>query len=246
MTEFLEQPAGSRSTKHSVQHSEESSDSLNSNEEEDFGEEATSNTSTSGSWSIDADIEFDRSDTEFKPPPFDELPTFSIRSASPGARSMSPFEPVSLFNLSISPISSLTDLTKDEDTLFGVSSLDGTKNDSRIFTKDSMGETDDDDDERISLDTITAQIGTPASHCSGKRLNLETIFEGVFLETPPKKRKFDSWRIRDLMFTNERISSYVREQQTTDAHQLQPPTSGHDTATHMLCDIFEHKIDLSE
>lgn len=233
MTEFVD-----KTTSSNQNNFEAIIDSSNDEDiEEDYSE---SYSSTSGSWVID-DTANDTGCAEFKLSS-DELPTFSIQSVSPSGRSLSPItyaaEPISLFNLSISPISSMNDLTQlneMDDDLFGVSSLEGTANGKR---KDSDI---DDDDERVSLDEITAQIKSPPAsqlHCSGKRLNLETIFEGVFLETPPKKRKFDSWRMRIKEITAERLHMYVQEQQLT-------PKTDQDATASNLCNIFDTKIDLS-
>lgn len=133
---------------------------------------------------------------------------------------------ISLLNLSISPITANPDdeLAKD---IFSHSDQ---------HTYSGLGE---DDDERIPLDEITAQINTPPpshSKSATKRLNLETIFEGVFLETPPKKRKFESWRIRQVT-TDERISSYVKEQQQT--------VDRCEGASNALCNLFDERIDIN-
>lgn len=137
-------------------------------------------------------------------------------------------ETISLLNLSISPISANHDdeLVRD------------------MFERSDQlpysGADDDDDDERISLDEITAQINTPpSSHSKSatKRLNLETIFEDVFLETPPKKRKFETWRIRTTTTIDERISTYVKEQQQS------VECSGNSTDS--LCNLFDERIDIT-
>lgn len=138
-------------------------------------------------------------------------------------------ESISLLNLSISPISVNHDdeLAKE---FFGHS-------DQHPYSGD-----DGDDEERISLDEITAQINTPPpshSKSATKRLNLETIFEGVFLETPPKKRKFDSWRVRTIreVTAEERISTYVKEQQQSIER------SG--DSTDSLCNLFDERVDIN-
>lgn len=140
-------------------------------------------------------------------------------------------ESISLLNLSISPISVNHDdeLVKD---FFG-------HTDQHLFSGDGD---DGDDEERISLDEITAQINTPPpshSRSASKRLNLETIFEGVFLETPPKKRKFDSWRVRTIteVTAEDRISTYVKEQQQSIER------SG--DSTDSLCNLFDERVDIS-
>lgn len=160
-------------------------------------------------------------------PSCDELPAFSIQSVSPSGRSISPIidnEQYSLLNLSISPISSLSDLTANDD-------------DERVNRTNENYDDDDDDSDRVSLAELNAQINTPPSghNCSKKRLNLETIFEGVFLETPPKKLKFNSWGFGDNI-TVERINTYVMEQRQK-AEMTNDPNR--------LCDIFENKLDIS-
>lgn len=140
-------------------------------------------------------------------------------------------ESISLLNLSISPISANHDdeLVKD---IFE-------RSDQLPYSGTDGADDDDDDDERISLDEITAQINTPPSlhsKSATKRLNLETIFEGVFLETPPKKRKFEMWRIRTTATIDERISTYVKEQQQS------VESSGNSTDS--LCNLFDERIDI--
>lgn len=228
----------------------------------------SSDSSSSGSWSIDDSIEFLQ--TSHNKPMFDELPTYSIRSLSPTGRSMSPIinEPISLFNLSISPISSLEDLTRMEQSMLG--NLHTNDVSCGKFAKDLLPAGEElyvssyDDDERISLDEITASISTPPSMLpqsrgSQKRLNLETIFEGVFLDTPPKKRKFDSRRTAHKFheITSERISSYVIEQQQHRHHeQEQQQQQQHQEqqihsiristdSTTGLCNTFDDKINLN-
>lgn len=139
-------------------------------------------------------------------------------------------ESISLLNLSISPISANHDDESVGD-IFGYS-------DHQPYS----GESNEEDEERVSLDEITAQINTPPpshSKSASKRLNLETIFEGVFLETPPKKRKFESWRIRTIreVTAEDRISMYVKEQQQT------LECSGNSTDS--LCDLFDERIDIN-
>lgn len=206
--------------------------------------------SCSGSWSIDDSIEFIQ--TPHKPS-FDGLPAFSIGTVSPNGRSLSPIsnEPISLFNLSISPISSVEDLTRvnDQSVIFSGNTNIASENYTEDWTQSSYSIANDyPEDERISLDEIHAQINTPPSNLSksNKRLNLETIFEDVFLETPKKKRfneikRFNSWRIETFQeITNEeRISSYVFEQQQSKSDQ----NLCSDT-TKILCDEFDEKINL--
>lgn len=210
---------------------------------------SSSSSSSSGSWSIDDSIEFMQ--TSHKPL-FDELPTFSFRSDSPNGRSLSPLvnEPISLFNLSISPISSVEDLSHISDQQNYSSSnfsLNGKFSKDLTHSSDSIGSVYD-DDERISMEEITAQINTPPILSrSNKRLNLETIFEDVLLETPKKRRfngfkQFNSWRIETYQkITNEeRISSYVIEQQQNhDIHDTPPDT------TNNLCTAFDAHVKLN-
>lgn len=141
-------------------------------------------------------------------------------------------ESTSLLNLSISPIS----VNHDDELVRDYS----VRSDQRTYS--GTGDDDDvDDEERISLDEITAQINTPPpshSKSASKRLNLETIFEGVFLETPPKKRKFESWQIKTIreMTTEERISTYVKEQQQT--------IECCGASTGSLCNLFDERMDI--
>lgn len=206
------------------------------NEENDSADDSSPNSETSssssGSWSIDDSIEFMQ--TSHKPM-FDELPTFSIKSASPLVNgSFISSEPISLFNLSISPISSIEDISCFSD--------DFKANDEICQIADAMTNDDEDDDERISIEEITAQINTPpstVSRSSNKRLNLETIFEDVFLETPKKRRfngfrKFNCWRIE------QRINSFVVEQQKNHNEQ-----DGRQDTTNALCNVFDDKININ-
>lgn len=91
----------------------------------------------------------------------DELPIFRISSLSPSARSLS-------------PISIAEDQNYETRSLYN-------------NMEDPEFETDISCDEFTSLDDIHAQIGTP-NDCQSKIVNLETIFEGVFLDTPPKRK----------------------------------------------------------
>lgn len=210
-----------------------------------------SSASCSGSWSIDESVEFIQTSQK---PPFDELPAFSIGTISPSGRSLSPIfnEPISLFNLSISPISSVEDLTHVDDQSVICSSNTNIVNGkyTEEWTKNGYSIEDDyPEKERISLDEIHAQINTPPSALSksNKRLNLETIFEDVFFETPKKKRfngikRFNSWRIETFqeITSDERISSYVFEQQQSNKSDENPCSE----ATNILCDEFDEKINL--
>lgn len=195
----------------------------NSNSADDLSSdsESSSSSSSSDSWSIDESIEFHK-------PMFDELSTFSIKSASPLVNGeLISSEPISLFNLSISPISSIEDISRLSD--------DYETNDRIFHIADAITNGVEDSDERVSIEEITAQISTPPStisRTSNKRLNLETIFEDVFFETPKKRRfngfrKFNSWRIE------ERINSYVFEQ------------DGRQDTTNTLCNVFDDKININ-
>lgn len=212
---------------------------------EDSNPTSDSSGSSSGSWSIDDSIEFMQ--TSHKPL-FDELPMYSIRSSEHGDRSISPLsnEPISLFNLSISPISSTEDLSS-----LGLDQTSTSFAACGFFTKDMNHDamaSGHDDDERVSLEEITAQINTPPSALSrsNKRLNLETIFEDVFFETPKKRRfngfnRFNSWRIESFqeITSEERINSYVFDQQQNQNHDARPDT------TNVLCTAFDDKINLN-
>lgn len=186
---------------------------------------------TSFSWnSLSSNCSFDDSFqfAESYTPAFDELPIFSIKSVSP----ISPITgELSLLNLSVSPISSNNDLSEENVNDFNLN----------FGASSTFSNLNVDDDERISLEEIHAQINTPPSAKSrnlSKRLNLETIFEGVFLETPPKKRKSNSWRTNNSFrdFTVERINTYVMEQR----HALEFKNE----ITDKLCDIFDDKINI--
>lgn len=178
-------------------------------------------------------------------PSCDDLAAFSFSAVSPSGRSQSPMGngPLSLLNLSISPISSLSDLTDDPDDDGHIYGDDGDVARMRDIDRTASTSTpDDEDSDRISLDEINAQINTPpqsaiSQRYSTKRLNLETIFEDVFLETQPKKRKFDSWGIRSISQTTvERINTYVMDQRQKNEMSNDP---------NRLCDMFENKIDIS-
>ena len=170
-------------------------------------------------------------DDSFELQQMDELPLFPLQSF---ARSRSPFdmhEPISLLNLSISPIASPIHLNHDREI------INNTGDDS-IGSPNPLELSCD----RISLAEIKAQIQSPqCSSPSAKRLNLETIFEGVFLETPPKKKRYsDSWGIRRFQqhrITVERINTYVLEQQREE-----DSTTTNDSD--LLCDMFDNQIDI--
>lgn len=206
-------------------------------------------TSCSGSWSIDDSIEFIQTSHKRS---YDDLPALSIGTVSPSGP-LSPIfnEPISLFNLSISPISSVEDLTRinDQSVIYSGNTSIASEKYTEEWTQNSYSIVNDyPENERISLDEIHAQINTPpsAQSRSNKRLNLETIFEDVFLETPKKKRfnemkRFNSWRIETFQeITNEeRISSYVFEQQQSKRDENPCADS-----SEILCDEFDEKINL--
>lgn len=244
MTEFTDSTLGTHlNDQNQVAHDlngDRMDDCVGNSDSEDSNANSDASTSSSGSWSIDDSIEFMQ--TSHKPM-FDELPTFSLQSGSPG-RSISPIinEPISLFNLSISPISSMEDLSRANDQSVCAGEYATNERFAKNLTHgDTIGTVyDDDDGERISLEEITAQI-TPTSALSrsNKRLNLETIFEDVFLETPKKRRlnefkRFNSWRIE------ERINNYVFEQQKNHNEQ----DTCQDT-TNTLCNVFDDKININ-
>ncbi|XP_035780386.1 uncharacterized protein LOC118460296 [Anopheles albimanus] len=107
----------------------------------------------------------------------DEMPPFSAFSLSPSARSLSPIEMESFDSEHSTPKRS-KEFIGCSTPIFNKSPTDGRVTDS---SQPAEG--------FVSLDEIHARIGLtpPDSHKSRSRLNLETIFEGVFLETPPKK-----------------------------------------------------------
>lgn len=132
--------------------------------------------------------DFDPDDLDASvPQPFstsDELPIFRIQSLSPTSRSLSPIDHISasMLNITISPCSSsFTAGDSDE--------IDPTIED-RISPCSSgdMNSPDDRFDAFVSLEEIHSQIGTPTAPAVHSRLlKLETIVEGVFLDTPPKE-----------------------------------------------------------
>lgn len=129
----------------------------------------------------------------------DELPVFRIQSLSPTSRSLSPIEfngddddDDGLPTFSLSPCGSSSDI--DESS-------------SRFPEYDS-----DSDADRISIASINALIGTPPpSGPLGKRLNLETIFEGVFLHTPPHKSARVKAYVEDQRHQNTRRRIHMPE-----------------------------------
>ncbi|KAJ6633876.1 hypothetical protein Bhyg_15998 [Pseudolycoriella hygida] len=117
----------------------------------------------------------------------DELPIFSISSLSPSG-SLSPVEEN---RMCISPVD-FPDF--DEEC-------------SEDLSRDS---------ERVSLNDINALIGTPDEKNNRQMLNLETIFEDVFLETPPKRQRSTPQQYERTRFSFDSISRYVTNQQKFD------------------------------
>ncbi|XP_058059928.1 uncharacterized protein LOC131210665 [Anopheles bellator] len=109
----------------------------------------------------------------------DELPPFTAGSLSPSARSLSPIEMES-FELSSPTSGHLKQYSGCSTPVYG-STPPPVGKDTESGLQPAEG--------YVTLDEIHARIGLtpPDLHGSRTRLNLETIFEGVFLETPPKK-----------------------------------------------------------
>lgn len=116
----------------------------------------------------------------------DELPIFSISSLSPTSRSLSP---VMADQMCISPVE-FADSDEDDSDDLSVNSQD-----------------------HVLLNDIHAMIGTPDEKNERKSLNLETIFEDVFLETPPKRKHLTPRQNDCKRFSFDNISRYVRDQQ---------------------------------
>lgn len=119
----------------------------------------------------------------------DELPIFSISSLSPTSRSLSP---VLADQMCISPVD---------------------------FSDSDEGCSEDlsaDNPDRMLLNDIHAMIGTPDEKNERRLLNLETIFEDVFLETPPKRKQITPQQYERKRFSFESISRYVEDQQQFD------------------------------
>lgn len=119
----------------------------------------------------------------------DELPIFSIKSLSPTSRSISP---VMADQMCISPVD-----FADSDEEYS--------NDLSV-----------DNPDRMLLNDIHALIGTPDERNDRKILNLETIFEDVFLETPPKRKQMTPQQYERKRLSFDSISRYVRDQQQFD------------------------------
>lgn len=122
-------------------------------------------------------------DPEFGLLPFtlDDLhsPTHRLQSSLSSSRSVSPdSNQIELLNTSLSTIGS----SSEDDIIANQNDFEDCPSTSE-------------DEDRVSLVEINAKIGSPpANNQNGKRLNLETIYEGVFLDTPPKKVSKSSLR----------------------------------------------------
>jgi len=153
--------------------------------EQDFSQCGSLSPATCGSVSPCSFDEQDLEDGHLPHIGADELPIFKIRSISPTGRSISP-------------------ISLEENESFALFNV------SLSPTKYEEGKRRDD---FITLEEINAQIGTSPKNSKYSKLNLETIFEGVFLETPPKKN--DTKRIalckelaaRSLAFTNTQYNN---------------------------------------
>lgn len=249
MTELVNKPSNVNATK-LIKSNDSDEYVCETASDDSASKKSDSSSSCSGSWSInDSDsIEFIQISHKTS---FDESPNFPIGTESPqNVGSLPPpvfNEVTSLFNLSISPISSVEDLTRvnDQSVVFCGNFNTTSGKYTEEWTQNIYSIANDyPEDERISLEEIQARINTPPSALSksNKRLNLETIFEDVFLETPKKKRfngikRFNSWRIEAFQeITNEeRINSYVFEQQQSK--------SDLDT-TNILCSEFDDKVNI--
>ncbi|XP_037031967.1 uncharacterized protein LOC119071235 [Bradysia coprophila] len=119
----------------------------------------------------------------------DELPIFSISSMSPTSRSLSP---VMADQMCISPVDFSDFDDEDEECSDDLST---------------------DNPDRMLLNDIHALIGTPDEKNDRRLLNLETIFEDVFLETPPKRKQLTPQQYERKRYSFESISRYVKDQQ---------------------------------
>lgn len=144
----------------------------------------------------------------------DELPVFRCQSLSPSSRSISPIDRHQhidddddnddklLFNFSMSPCGSVYD---------DHCSLSMEEENDRAYDGNSSPQLAD----RISLEELHARLSgggdrsASSSVCHtpvGKRLKLETIVEGVFLETPPPAQRGD-WCV-----ATQSIGRFVEDQ----------------------------------
>lgn len=123
----------------------------------------------------------------------DELPIFSISSMSPTSRSLSPV--MADDQMCISPV----DFSDFDDA-----------------DEECNGDLSTDNPDRMLLNDIHALIGTPDEKNDRRLLNLETIFEDVFLETPPKRKQLTQQQYERKRYSFESISRYVKDQQKFD------------------------------
>lgn len=119
----------------------------------------------------------------------DELPIFSTSSFSPTRRSLSP---VMADQMCISPVD-----FSDSD-------------------EECSDDLSTDNSDQMLLNDMHALIGTPDEKNDRRLLNLETIFEDVFLETPPKRKQLTPQQYERKRFSFDSISRYVRDQQQFD------------------------------
>uniref|UniRef100_A0A182YSQ2 Uncharacterized protein n=1 Tax=Anopheles stephensi TaxID=30069 RepID=A0A182YSQ2_ANOST len=113
----------------------------------------------------------------------DEMPPFSACSMSPSARSLSPIEQEP-FDSPCSTPKSGRSYSGCSTPMYGTPPLAAQQH--HLAANSGGGQPAEG---YVTLDEIHARIGLtpPDGNVSRTRLNLETIFEGVFLETPPKK-----------------------------------------------------------
>lgn len=114
----------------------------------------------------------------------DELPIFTIRSISPNGGSIS--------SIDSSPEDQDDDADDDDFSYSGSGSISpSSPSEMNVSPENPILQA-------ISLEEINAQIGTPPKTSRYSRyVNLETIFEDKFLETPPKKFKTDYSYLND-------------------------------------------------
>lgn len=167
--------------------------------------------------------DFDPKDLEaLRSQPFstsDELPIFRIQTLSPTSRSLSPIDHISasMLNITVSPCSSsFTAGDSDE--------IDPNIIEDRISPCSSSDDMDSADgrhfDAFVSLEEIHSQIGTPNERTVRTKLKLETIVEGVFLDTPPKEMSDRFYRDSMKAIQLFSIDKYVQEQQQHQEHRL--------------------------
>lgn len=160
----------------------------------------------------------------------DELPIFSLKSISPTSRSLSPIDhespstqspSLSLFNIS-SVIENTPPPSNRKRNLY--------------HTMDTQ---DHEAEETMSLDELHARINTPNRF--ERRLNLETIFEGVFLDTPPKKKYPKRTNFQKLIehhyLTNG--EEYEDDQQQHPQQQLNDNSQTAEQLFHQICSQYD-------